>query len=87
VFERFPRLRVAFFECSAEWINQYQQVVTHIYIMKVEQRGGRLVNAIVDRKGLIRYIHYGYSMSDIPDNETLLQVIEELNVSSDELCQ
>jgi len=24
-------------------------VVTHIYIMKVEQRGGRLVNAIVDR--------------------------------------
>ena len=49
MFERFPRLRVAFFECSAEWIDQYQQVVTHIYIMKVEQRGGRLVNAIVDR--------------------------------------
>lgn len=29
--------------------DQYQQVITHIYIMKVEQRGNRLVNAIVDR--------------------------------------
>lgn len=45
---------------------------------------GRMpLNAIVDRQGFIRYIHYGYSMSDIPDNETLLQVIEELNASSD----
>lgn len=44
---------------------------------------GRMpLNAVVDRQGFIRYIHYGYSMSDIPDNETLLQVIEELNASS-----
>ena len=45
---------------------------------------GRMpLNTIVDRKGFIRYIHYGYSMSDIPDNAALLQVIEELNASSD----
>lgn len=45
---------------------------------------GRMpLNAIVDHAGFIRYIHYGYSMSDIPDNESLLQVIEELNASSD----
>lgn len=44
---------------------------------------GRMpLNTIVDRKGRIRYIHYGNSMSDIPDNETLLDVIEELNASS-----
>lgn len=44
---------------------------------------GRMpLNAVVDREGSIRYIHYGYSMSDIPDNEALLQVIEELNDSS-----
>jgi peroxiredoxin len=44
---------------------------------------GRMpLNAVVDRNGCIRYIHYGYSMSDIPDNEILLQVIEELNASS-----
>ena len=45
---------------------------------------GRMpLNAILDRKGFIRFIHYGYSMSDIPDNETLLQVIDELNASSE----
>ena len=44
---------------------------------------GRMpLNTVVDRKGLIRFIHYGYSMSDIPDNETLLGVIGELNASS-----
>jgi peroxiredoxin len=44
---------------------------------------GRMpLNAIVDRAGFIRFIHYGYSMSDIPDNETLLGVIDELNNSS-----
>jgi peroxiredoxin len=45
---------------------------------------GRMpLNAILDHKGFIRYIHYGYSMSDIPDNETLLEVIDELNATSE----
>lgn len=44
---------------------------------------GRMpLNAVVDREGYIRFIHYGYSMSDIPDNEKLLGVIDELNTSS-----
>jgi len=37
---------------------------------------------VVDRQGRIRYAHYGRSMSDIPDNATLLQVIDELTASS-----
>jgi peroxiredoxin Q/BCP len=37
---------------------------------------------VVDRDGRIRYAHYGTSMSDIPDNETLLHVIDELTASS-----
>lgn len=45
---------------------------------------GRMpLNAILDRKGNIRFIHYGYSMSDIPDNETLIEVIDQLNTSSE----
>lgn len=44
---------------------------------------GRMpLNCIVDTNGYIRYVHYGASMSDIPDNETLLNVIDELNKSS-----
>ena len=59
--------------------------VSKIYKQEVNlfKLGRMPLNTVVDRKGFIRYIHYGYSMSDIPDNETLLEVIDELNASSD----
>ncbi len=37
---------------------------------------------VVDANGMIRYAHYGASMSDIPANDELLQVIDQLNASS-----
>ena len=44
---------------------------------------GRMpLNCIVDAEGYIRYAHYGASMSDIPSNQELFQVIDELNKSS-----
>jgi peroxiredoxin Q/BCP len=44
---------------------------------------GRMpLNCVVDRKGYIRYAHYGASMRDIPPNEELLHVIDELNTAS-----
>ncbi len=55
---------------------QYRQEVN---IFKL----GRMpLNCIVDTGGRIRYVHYGASMSDIPDNETFLSVIDQLNASS-----
>ncbi len=33
---------------------------------------------IIDREGRVRYQHYGDSMSDIPDNQTVLQVLDQL---------
>jgi len=47
---------------------------------------GRLpLNCIIDAKGYVRFAHYGNSMSDIPSNEDLLHVIDELNAASKEL--
>ncbi len=44
---------------------------------------GRMpLNSVLDIEGRIRYIHFGASMSDIPDNETFLNVIDQLNASS-----
>lgn len=37
---------------------------------------------VVDANGAIRYAHHGQSMSDIPENKILLDVIDELNASS-----
>lgn len=44
---------------------------------------GRMpLNCVIDAKGYVRYAHYGKSMSDIPSNEDLLHVIDELNAAS-----
>lgn len=37
---------------------------------------------VIDRDGLIRYARYGSSMSDIPTNRDLLDVIDQLNAAS-----
>ena len=38
--------------------------------------------SVVDKYGRIRYVHYGALMSDIPSNEILFGVIDELNAAS-----
>ena len=44
---------------------------------------GRMpLNCVVDANGYIRFAHYGASMRDIPTNDELLQVIDELIKSS-----
>ena len=34
---------------------------------------------VLDGQGLIRFMHFAASMSDIPENRVLLRVIDELN--------
>jgi peroxiredoxin Q/BCP len=41
---------------------------------------GRMpAQVIVDKKGLVRYVHYGHSMSDIPENCELFDLLDRLN--------
>jgi peroxiredoxin len=37
---------------------------------------------VIDAHGMIRFAHYGASMSDIPSNAELLDVIDQLNAAS-----
>ena len=34
---------------------------------------------IVDKSGIARFVHYGHSMSDIPDNRDVLRILEKMN--------
>lgn len=34
---------------------------------------------LVDREGVARYVHYGHNMSDIPANDEILALVDELN--------
>lgn len=44
---------------------------------------GRMpLNCVIDKDGYIRFAHYGASMSDIPSDDELFRVIDELNKAS-----
>lgn len=44
---------------------------------------GRMpLNCVIDKNGHIRFAHYGASMRDIPSNDDLFHVIDELNKAS-----
>ena len=41
---------------------------------------GRMpAQVIIDQHGIVRFIHYGHSMSDIPSNKETLEIIESLS--------
>jgi peroxiredoxin len=41
---------------------------------------GRMpAQVIVDKEGVARYVHYGHSMSDIPENDEVLALLEEFS--------
>ena len=43
---------------------------------------GRMpAQVLIDKAGIARYVHYGHSMSDIPQNEELLALGDEINQS------
>ena len=41
---------------------------------------GRMpAQVLVDKQGIARFVHYGHSMSDIPENKEILDLIDSVN--------
>src|SRR3990172_2999564 len=57
--------------------------VLHLYGQEINlfKFGWMPAQVLVDLDGVVRYVHYGQSMSDIPVNHDLLQLIAELKKS------
>ena len=47
--------------------------------VKLFKLGRMPAQVIVDKDGIARYVHYGNAMSDIPENEGLLDILDQLN--------
>jgi peroxiredoxin Q/BCP len=47
--------------------------------IKLFKLGRMPAQVIIDKAGVASYVHYGHSMSDIPKNDELLEILEELN--------
>jgi peroxiredoxin Q/BCP len=44
---------------------------------------GRMpAQVIVDREGIARFVHYGHSMSDIPENAEIFKLLDEMAVKA-----
>jgi peroxiredoxin Q/BCP len=42
---------------------------------------GRMpAQVIVDMAGMVRFVHYGHAMSDIPENAELLELLDQLDL-------
>jgi peroxiredoxin Q/BCP len=46
--------------------------------IKLFKMGRMPAQLIVDKQSRVRYVHYGDSMSDIPENEELLVMLDQL---------
>ena len=47
--------------------------------IKIFKFGRMPAQAIIDKEGIVRYVHYGNSMSDIPENDEILELLQSLN--------
>ena len=47
--------------------------------VKLFKLGRMPAQVIIDRQGMVRFVHYGHSMSDIPENSELLSLLDEIN--------
>ncbi|MDF2948433.1 MAG: alkyl hydroperoxide reductase/Thiol specific antioxidant/Mal allergen [Sedimentibacter sp.] len=57
-----------------------KQSVLKLYEQEVNilKLGRMPAQMLVDKDGVLRYIHYGHSMKDIPENSEILEYIDSL---------
>ncbi len=45
---------------------------------------GRMpAQVIVDKDGVVRFVHYGHAMSDIPENAEILELLDQVNIGKE----
>ncbi len=47
--------------------------------VKLFKMGRMPAQALVDKAGIVRFVHYGHDMTDIPRNEEMLALGDEIN--------
>ena len=59
---------------------RFNSRVLKLYGQKVNlfKLGRMPAQMLVDKEGVLRFIHYGHSMKDIPENSEMLKLIDTL---------
>ena len=48
--------------------------------VKLFKFGRMPAQVIIDLQGIARFVHYGKAMSDIPDNQEILNILQQMNL-------
>lgn len=49
--------------------------------VKLFKLGRMPAQVLIDKAGIVRFCHYGHDMSDIPENEEVLALADEINAA------
>jgi peroxiredoxin Q/BCP len=83
----------------SDWWNEHQMpfagiadpehLIAKMYGQQVKllKLGRMPASLLIDTKGNIRYKHFGESMSDIPENQQILSLLDEINSEDDHATQ
>lgn len=47
--------------------------------IKIFKFGRMPAQTLIDKNGVVRYVHYGHDMTDIPKNSEILELLQALN--------
>jgi peroxiredoxin Q/BCP len=50
--------------------------------VKLFRMGRMPAQVLIDKAGVARFVHYGHSMSDIPENAEILALVDEIQASA-----
>jgi len=50
--------------------------------VKLFKLGRMPAQVLIDKAGVARFVHYGHSMSDIPENAELFSLVDEVNAAA-----
>ena len=72
--EKYTKNYAVFYDKSKKVVSMLKQEV-------IPKKLGRMpALLIVDKMGIIRYAYYGDDMTDIPENEVILEILREINI-------
>jgi peroxiredoxin len=47
--------------------------------VKIFKFGRMPAQVMIDKEGMVRFVHYGHAMEDIPTNEEILNLLSDMN--------
>jgi peroxiredoxin Q/BCP len=51
--------------------------------VKLFKLGRMPAQVLIDKAGVVRFVHYGHSMSDIPENAEILALVDAISAAPD----